>query len=162
MPRGRKPKADIRDELLKIRKKYGSLSASAVVTEAKKKRHPLHSFFNWDDTDAAKKWRLHQANMLIVRAKITFTTHEQQTIKVFISVTDEENGRNFVYTADAVQDKELMLQLFDQLHTRIENIEAQLTALSLLKGATATALKNAKTPIKRRKQQLQRLLQATG
>ena len=41
MPRGVKPKADITKELLKIQKTYGTLSASAVLKEAKKKRHPL-------------------------------------------------------------------------------------------------------------------------
>jgi len=155
MPRGVKPKADITKELLKIQKTYGTLSASAVLKEAKKKRHPLHPYFNWDDSSAAQKWRLHQANMLITRAQIIITDHEERTVSAFISVNREE-GREFVHTAQAVQDSELVLQIFSQLEARMDALQDQLQSLNLFKGVSKTALKVAKKPITKRREQLER------
>lgn len=155
MPRGRKPKADLTKELLKIQKAYGSLSAGLVLKEAKKKRHPLHTYFNWDDSDAAKKWRLHQANMLITRAQITITDHEERTISAFISVNKEE-GREFVHTAEAINDDQIALQIFSQLEARIATLQDHLQSLDLLQGISKTALTSAKTPITKRRIQLEK------
>lgn len=53
-----------RNELLKI-SKTKKLTAENILDEAKKKKSPLHDFFDWDDSEAAGKWRLHQARLLI-------------------------------------------------------------------------------------------------
>ena len=52
----RKKTVDIEAELLKIHKTYGSVSPANILQVAKRKRHPLHRFFSWDDTEAARKW----------------------------------------------------------------------------------------------------------
>ena len=155
MPKSKKPRADLTEELLKIQKTYGSLSAGLVLKEAKKKRHPLHPYFNWDDSDAAKKWRLHQANMLISRAQITITDHEERTISAFISV-NKEDGREFVHTAEAINDDQIALQIFAQLEARIATLQDHLQYLNLLQGVSKTALTSAKTPITKRREQLER------
>ena len=155
MPKSKKPRADLTEELLKIQKTYGSLSAGLVLKEAKKKRHPLHPYFNWDDSDAAKKWRLHQANMLISRAQITITDHEERTISAFISV-NKEDGREFVHTAEAINDDQIALQIFAQLEARIATLQDHLQSLNLLQGVSKTALTSAKTPITKRREQLER------
>ena len=112
-------------------------------------------YFNWDDSSAAQKWRLHQANMLITRAQIIITDHEERTVSAFISVNREE-GREFVHTAQAVQDSELVLQIFSQLEARMDALQDQLQSLNLLKGVSKTALKVAKEPITKRREQLER------
>ena len=48
----------------------GRLDAEAVVEAAEAETHPLHSYFEWDDTEAARKWRLWQAGNLIRSVKI--------------------------------------------------------------------------------------------
>lgn len=64
--KGATPKMEIyRIELEKIRKANNGLTAEAVVKEASKKSSPLHSYFDWENDVAGKKWRLHQARMLI-------------------------------------------------------------------------------------------------
>lgn len=155
MTRGRKPIADVTEELLKIQKSYGALSAVYVLKEAKKKKHPLHQYFNWNDSSAAKKWRLHQANMLIARAQIIITDHEERTVSAFISVNRNE-GRQFVHTAEAINNDELTLQIFTQLESRMESLQDQLQSLNLLKGTSKSALKIAKAPITKKREQLER------
>ena len=147
----KKVKVDVTSELLNIQGKHGMLTAEGVLKEAKKKRHPLHNHFDWDNTKAAKRWRVHQANMLISQATVTLTEHAPKTVHAFVSIKTEE-GRQFVHTVDAINDKQILFQIFSQFHTRIKSIEEQLTALNLLKGEVAVALTIAKKPIAKQKE----------
>ena len=150
-----KKRIDITSELLRIQDKQGVLTAEGVLKEAKKKRHPLNSYFDWDDTTAGKRWRLHQANMLIAQARVTIVDHEETRVHAFISIKTDE-GREFVYTADALGDNRLLLQIFDQLNTRIENIKEQLASMDLLKGAVKKALITAQKPISKQRAKLKK------
>ena len=93
--------------------------------------------------------------MLISRAQITITDHEERTISAFISV-NKEDGREFVHTAEAINDDQIALQIFAQLEARIATLQDHLQSLNLLQGVSKTALTSAKTPITKRREQLER------
>jgi len=61
--------SDLRTELMAIRMKRGVLTAPIVLEEAEDPDHPLHDKFEWDDGEAARRWRLHQASQLL---RVTF------------------------------------------------------------------------------------------
>ena len=148
---------DLVQELLNVQAKYGELTAANVLKAAKFKKSPLHNCFDWNDTDAAAKWRLHQANMLIVKAEVTITPHENRTVKAFVSVrVSEDKPRHFVHVPEAMNDNALAAQIFDQLAEKIERIEQQLENMQLLYGATKKALREAKRPIQRRAKSLRK------
>ena len=151
----RKKTVDIEAELLKIHKTYGSVSPANILQVAKRKRHPLHRFFSWDDTEAAKKWRVHQANMLIASAKVIIEPHEKRTVSAFVSVKSDDS-RKFVHIAEAMSNDALALQIFNQLEARIDTLQDQLQSLDLLKGTSKTALVKAKAPITKRREQLEK------
>ena len=46
-----------------IEENNGSIVAAQVVDDAKAKSSPLHDFFEWNDKQAAIKWRLEQRAM---------------------------------------------------------------------------------------------------
>ena len=50
----------------KIEKKYGELNSQNVLDSARSEKSPIHDLFEWDDTQAAEKYRLSQASKLIV------------------------------------------------------------------------------------------------
>lgn len=56
-------------ELERIYKKHKVVTVEAVLTEAAKPTHPLHSYFEWDDQRAAQKYRTVQAYSLIMASK---------------------------------------------------------------------------------------------
>jgi hypothetical protein len=56
---------NLRDVLMEIRAKRGTLTPAVVVEEAADPMHPLHHRFEWDDTEAAIKYRLIQAQQLL-------------------------------------------------------------------------------------------------
>ncbi len=108
-------------ELGKISKRHGGLTAEIVVGVAQKKGSPLHGFFEWSDTEAARQYRLEQARHLIrcvvvkydapenaepVRAYVTFDAHPDE----------EDLGRDVRYlsTHEVLTDSSLRDRLVRQ------------------------------------------------
>lgn len=58
--------------LMKIKEDQpdGRLTPAVIVKVSKSKNHILHRFFNWDDSEAADKYRMFQARGLINRTHI--------------------------------------------------------------------------------------------
>jgi hypothetical protein len=57
---------EIANELNRLAKKYkGNLTPSILVKEAEDPASPLHDRFEWDDAEAAQRWRLEQARVLL-------------------------------------------------------------------------------------------------
>jgi len=82
------------DSIRELAKKHGHITPKIVLRAAKNKTSPLHSFFVWDDTVAATKFRLSQAQGLIRSIRVTYepsddvTTHVR--VRQFVSVTPEQ------------------------------------------------------------------------
>jgi hypothetical protein len=69
----------VKEELKKLEQK-GKLSPLDVIDAAKNPKSPLHQYFEWDDTEAARKYRIEQARELIRTIKIE-VVHEETIIK---------------------------------------------------------------------------------
>ena len=85
-------KADILKELEAIRKKRrGILKAEDVVEAATDPDSPLHDQFTWDDTKAAKEYRLWQARELI-RVVVQVLPNTEKSTRVFVSLMDDRQS----------------------------------------------------------------------
>lgn len=100
-------------ELDAIRSQYGTLTPEAVVEAASAPEHPLHNRFEWDDTAAARKWRLTQASELL---RVTFKPDPKAPteLRAYMAVRGENTPRaEYVPTAEAMVDpftRELLLR----------------------------------------------------
>jgi len=56
-------------EMERIFKERGALTTALLVEEAEREDSPLHKFFEWDDTVAARKYRIVQATQMIMASK---------------------------------------------------------------------------------------------
>lgn len=63
-------------EALKELEREGRLLPVEVVESARDDDSPLHSHFEWDDSLAGEKYRLHQARALIRTVKLMVTVHD--------------------------------------------------------------------------------------
>lgn len=105
---------NLREVLGAIRAKRGVLTQEIVVEEASDPTHPLHHRFTWDDTEAAHKWRLHEAGNLL---RVTYSTdvgNKRVDLRAFW-VTPRSDGRGSTYEPieEVIQDpisRELMLR----------------------------------------------------
>jgi hypothetical protein len=96
-----------RVELERLYDRDGFLTPEQVVTEATDAAHPLHRCFEWDDTEAGRRYRLHQAGLLIRSCRITVDTAPEITKRVrsYVNLPNEEGGRGtYVATRDALTD----------------------------------------------------------
>lgn len=57
------------EHLQEIHDRHGEITPELVLAEASDPRHPLHDRFEWDDSEAARQFRLVQASMLL-RVKV--------------------------------------------------------------------------------------------
>ena len=102
-------------ELKRIAKaNKGELQPKAVVDAARDEKSILHSQFDWDDTTAAEKFRLHQARNLI-RVVVSFVKDSDGGMvacRVFVSLTpDREDDTGYRVTTDVLSDPDQRAQL---------------------------------------------------
>lgn len=105
-------------ELERIRTKHnGRLTPEAVLKEAGAKNSPLHKAFEWDDGEAASKFRLQQASYLIRSIEVIVERQKSKTkgsnVRAFVSVK-RERDRSYTSLAHAMSDKDLREQVIAQ------------------------------------------------
>lgn len=66
------------DEIERIKRIYGAITAENIVSEAQKPDCILHALFEWDDTKAAEQFRLQQARNLINNIVVTVVHNNEK------------------------------------------------------------------------------------
>jgi hypothetical protein len=94
------------DRLTEIKSRSGdTYSAQDVVDDARPEGTPLHPCFEWDDAEAADKWRLEQARCVI--RSIEPVESDQKTERggtvYFVSVGDSKKGSAYTTIKEAMQ-----------------------------------------------------------
>lgn len=102
-------------ELQALYDRDGTLTPEQVVAEASAPDSPLHGYFEWDDSEAARRYRLVQARGLIIRCRATVTVAPEETRKVraFLNIPNPDGGAgHYEPTADALsgENREVVLQ----------------------------------------------------
>lgn len=113
----------VRKELETIRLKHGgTLTEEAIVSEARTKKHPLHDRFTWDNTAAAKLWRLEEARTLIRSVYVTIERprHKSVTVRAYASLpSDRDAGLGYRSITEVMgnrqQRKELLTAALSEL-----------------------------------------------
>ncbi len=82
---------DVARALRSLLRPDNTLVAGDVVAAAAAPSSPLHPLFDWDDTSAARQYRLVQAGLLIRRAKVTVLRGEDEEpvrVRAYVAVRD--------------------------------------------------------------------------
>ncbi len=120
-------------ELERLSIKYDGLTPAKVVVAAKPKSSPLHQAFTWDDSEAARKMREHEARQLIRsvviinpdRAEHPQFTHVTRVVGG--EVVDKENV--YLPTISVVADHDLFTDALGKAIGRITEAQRQVTDL---------------------------------
>lgn len=86
----------VKEELLKIHAAHGELRPEVIVLEATQADHPLHSYFTWDESEAAHRFRLIEAQTMIRQVKVIIELHpntEPIQVRAFIAGEDCAAGQ---------------------------------------------------------------------
>jgi len=124
-------------ELTRIVERHGGvLRPEDVVDEARDPRSPLHDQFDWDDSEAAHKWRLHQArNLIRVCVRYVETPdRERKPCRVFVSLTTDRvsNGGGYRALDDVLRVKSTREQLLEDAMREAEAFARKYAMLSEL------------------------------
>lgn len=86
------------DELHAIAKACNyHLTPDVVLRNAAKPESPIHDCFEWDDSQAAERFRYIQAAMLIRSVKVSVETHPQdkpKIVRAFVSVAETQESHD--------------------------------------------------------------------
>lgn len=116
----------------------GFLRPAAVVDAARDENSPLHGAFCWDDTEAARLYRLDQAQRLIRKFHVKIeTSGKTENIPVFIAVSsdrksDKENNP-YRLTTDIAKDATLLAVAENDALEQLRGIRNRYTYLKRLK-----------------------------
>jgi hypothetical protein len=93
----------------------GIIQATEVVEAARDDASPLHDQFDWDDSIAAREWRLVQARNLLRRVELVYQPPKGDTISypMFTSLSDDREapGGGYRLTDVVLHRPELRQQL---------------------------------------------------
>ena len=119
----------------KVEKKYGELNNKNVLESARSEKSPIHSLFEWDDTQAAEKYRLEQASKLIVNLNVEVETEDAPPIicRAFVNISEKKNG-SFINIESAFQAEETKEIVLRRALQELEALERKYKNLEMLSG----------------------------
>jgi hypothetical protein len=135
-----------RNELERIRLEHGGLLKPAdVVAAAVPKKSILHDLFTWDDTEAAAKFRLVEAQR-IIRVVVTVVKEDHEPVRAYVSLLkDRDDGNGYRHVLDVLKsddDREDMLktamaelQAFKRKYQRLSELAPLFDAIDGLEAA---------------------------
>lgn len=116
----------LRDHLKALHDEHGRITPALVVAAATDPESPLHSRFEWDDTEAARKYRLAQASDLIRSVRITFTgkSGDLKQARAYVAVRESDTvAADYIATEQALTDPlqaRLVLRDFERAAKRLK------------------------------------------
>jgi hypothetical protein len=132
-------KVSVKMALQEIYQKSGGLiTAQNVLDHAVKKSHPLHDYFEWDDSEAAKKYRLDQARDLIQRVKITIETPNKEPVefRAFVSLeSDRSAGGGYRHITQVIKNATMLQEFHAEVKRVTETWEHKAGVLGLVFSA---------------------------
>lgn len=131
------------------------ITPEIIVEHARKKASALHGMFTWDDTEAARLYRLTEAGDLIRRYKVRYVNKDEEEIKVggFVNVTvrQEDNFPRLKvympiarvlespeYTSEMLLNARRELATFRRKYSVLEELTTVITEIDRFIGSAAT------------------------
>lgn len=135
------PRNNTQRELFRIQAANGGLLRPVdVVREAEDPASPLHSRFDWNNTEAGHQWRLHQARQLI-RCEVQYLAADDRPreFRVFVSLVDDRTQPDGGYRAmvDVMTGPGWRAQLLLEALTEMRRFQIKYHELTELAGVFA-------------------------
>lgn len=119
----------VADEILAI---GNSATPAQILDKARDEQTELHKCFDWDDAEAAEKWRLQQARHIVCNLVIKEKSDTPRPeVRVFFK-TDADNG--YKPTVLIMQDKDEYRKLLDRALAELTSFRAKYKTLVELDG----------------------------
>lgn len=119
----------VADEILAI---GNSATTAQILDKARDEQTELHKCFDWDDAEAAEKWRLQQARHIVCNLVIKEKSDTPRPeVRMFFK-TDADNG--YKPTVLIMQDKDEYRKLLDRALAELTSFRVKYKTLGELDG----------------------------
>lgn len=119
----------VADEIFSI---GDSATPAQILEKARDAKSELHKCFDWNDAEAAEKWRLQQARNIVCNLVYKETSNEPSpSIRLFFK-TDSESG--YKSTSLILQSKDEYQKLLSRALAELNSFKAKYKTLSELDG----------------------------
>jgi hypothetical protein len=132
------PAQKVGELMEKLERSKNGLSPSSLLEASRKDGTLLHEYFDWDDTSAAEKWRLSQAQGLILNVRVVIKeTDSDHEIKErgFVATPDRKSA--YVSLQTAFSNEEWKKSLLNQVKTDMETFIAKYRRLQEVQSVIA-------------------------
>ncbi len=103
-------------------KNNGKVTPDMVIEDAQQKKSVFHTYFQWDDTEAAEQYRIQQARNLINHiVEVVVIEGKQSKQRSFFSIKNGGGNKAYVTIKIAVSKPNYRVQLLNQLISTMEN-----------------------------------------
>lgn len=132
----------IQKELMALSTKHGgTVTPEQIVKFAENPETALHSRFCWDDTEAAKQFRLLQAAR-ILRVTVFVEPRTEEKVRVFVSLPDDRTDRGqYRRTIDVLSDAQMRRKLLNAALAELAAFERKYSSLKELSQVFAAVRK---------------------
>ncbi|MBO6178502.1 MAG: hypothetical protein J6M62_11250 [Selenomonadaceae bacterium] len=117
-------------ELERMENKHGKVTPQIILDESRADNAPLHRLFEWDDTKAAEKYRLTQAQNIIHNLTITVDnpkTERQTTVRAYVKLQDEVY--NYISVTKAVTEQDTYQAILNEALEEIKRFQRKYSGL---------------------------------
>ena len=116
--------------LKRLESRQGAITADVVLDDAQSGRSPLHEFFQWDDTEAARQFRLEQARWLIRSVEVVLTgAAEGKKTRAYVHFRshgdEDEADAPYMATVKVLKDPALRARLLRQALRELETVRVR-------------------------------------
>lgn len=119
---------------LELLKRGGLVQPADVVARASDPESAMHSWFEWDDTEAAQQHRIWQARQLL-RVFVTVESRDNKPVRAFVSLGSDRYGAGgYRAMAEVLSDEELRAQLLADAVKELRSAERKYRQLQELSG----------------------------
>jgi len=141
--------------IVEIEKRKGIAKPEDLIEEAEDNNSPIHNLFEWNNTKAAKEYRLQQARNIFNHIEIEVVSENIKDKKVDVVIHKQRafhnvmlgDERGYVSTARIVSNDELAKQVLQRLERQLQGAEDELRAFESYKWAIVL-LENTRLKIK--------------
>ncbi len=129
---------DVKQELLALETEEGILDPKSIVNKARSPKSAMHKMFEWDDTEAAERYRIIQAqNILRVFVVVNNIKREDGHVVEVPNRVYEKAPTGYKQVVAIAQSPDEWAYLIGEARNDITEARNKLVRLEMLKNSTA-------------------------
>lgn len=116
IPKYQLPAQAAGEELERIERKHGVVTPSNVLEESRPGKAILHDLFEWDDSRAAERFRLEQAQEIIGNIAVVHLVQDEPRtpVRAFVNIIPDDGRRGYASIVRVLTNQDYTQQLLKE------------------------------------------------